>query len=361
MQLVVLADRWDPDGGGRERYTAEFAEWASTAGCQLSIRLVAGAGTFERRGLRSALAAMRAADPDVRVLASSPVPEATHYQLHGGLMARAFDAERASMRSAVGRAFFAPALRFNRRRQRLLANEARILAASTALMAFSDRVAGELKEAGVPAARIVVARPGVNLNRFHPDGAVARDERPNARALRLAFVGHNFTLKGLHTAILAVAHLQRAGVRPLLTVAGRGPAGPFARAAARAGVRDCVRFAGNLSQDALADTYRAADALVHPSFYDPFPRVIVEALACGCPVVTTERCGAAEIITSGRQGFIVHDPSDADGVATALGQLLDRSRREAMSGAAAELGRQLDAAAHFKLTLEWLRDRASPA
>lgn len=50
--------------------------------------------------------------------------------------------------------------------------------------------------------------------------------------------------------------------------------------------------------------YHAADALILPTLYDPFPNVILEAMSCGLPVITSERCGGAEFIEQGIQGFV---------------------------------------------------------
>jgi len=230
--------------------------------------------------------------------------------------------------------------------------EAHVLSGDAALMAFSRANARELD---VYPGRIVVARPGVDLRTFSPAGSESAVRRTEERPLRLAFVAHNFVLKGLQTAILAVARLRRAGIDATLDVAGRGAARPFARLAAAESVGDRVRFVGALSQHELANLYRRTDALVHPTFYDPFPRVIVEALACGCPVITTARCGAAEVIAHAREGFIVSDPRDDGAVADAVIALADRSRGHVRRDAAA-LGRQFDALAHFQGAARWLAE-----
>ena len=159
----------------------------------------------------------------------------------------------------------------------------RLLAGATALMAFSDADATRAHRAPRRGARTRPACQARRRSRTVPSSRAPEAGERHARGRCLAFVGHNFALKGLRTAILAIARLQRAGVEATLTVAGRGAANPYARLAAREGVADRVRFAGQLSQDQVADLYRRSDALVHPTFYDPFPRVVIEALACGCP------------------------------------------------------------------------------
>lgn len=49
--------------------------------------------------------------------------------------------------------------------------------------------------------------------------------------------------------------------------------------------------------------YQLSDGLLLPTLYDPFPNVILEAMACGLPVITSESCGGSEFIEQGQNGF----------------------------------------------------------
>jgi UDP-glucose:(heptosyl)LPS alpha-1,3-glucosyltransferase len=104
----------------------------------------------------------------------------------------------------------------------------------------------------------------------------------------------------------------------------------------------------------MAALYARSHAIVHPTFYDPFPRVIVEAMASGCAVITTARCGAAEIVTNGREGLIVDDPRDVVSCGEAIAALADRSRLMAMRVAATRLAQQFDQDTHFADASAWL-------
>ena len=66
------------------------------------------------------------------------------------------------------------------------------------------------------------------------------------------------------------------------------------RLAHRLGVADRVRFAGYCSD--MRNAYFAADFLVHPTFYDPCSHVVLEAMACGLPVITSRYNGASELL-----------------------------------------------------------------
>jgi len=66
--------------------------------------------------------------------------------------------------------------------------------------------------------------------------------------------------------------------------------------------------------------YQAADALLLPTLYDPFPNVILEAMSCGLPVITSQTCGGAEFIQQGVNGF-VFDALDVKSLAESIQEL----------------------------------------
>ena len=337
--IAIVADRWSPAaaGGGREHYAHALVAHLRARGHTV-VTLVP----------RDTVPVDASA-----VLALTPVATATHYQLHGGLLDAAFAGERAAYSSALRRHLYAPALALNRRRQRRLAAESTMLAGATALMAFSTADAERLAARGVHPSRVRVQRPGVDLSRFRPDDSPLTPDSPPPRPLRLLFAAHNTVLKGLRTAIRAIGRARRRGIDVSLLVVGRGCGARERRLIDREGLSAVIRTEGEASQDRLASLYRTADALIHPTFYDPFPRVCIEALASGCPVLTTSCCGAAEIVRHGCEGFIVADPLDVDGFAEAIGTLASTSPRR-MRQAAASLGQQFDEAAHFRDVIEWL-------
>ena len=106
----------------------------------------------------------------------------------------------------------------------------------------------------------------------------------------------------------------------------------------------------------VARFYQAADVYLHGARADTFPNAVLEALACGTPVVATAVGGIPEQIDEGRTGFLV-PPADAAAMATRIVQALDRETNQRMSVAAAE-----DAAQRFVLDryvedhLRWYKD-----
>jgi len=224
--------------------------------------------------------------------------------------------------------------------------ERRCFGDAPALIAVSEVIKRELRESlGVPDDRIHVIYNGVDTKAFAPAqsreearralGQAAPPHEPNEAVL--VFVGYEFRRKGLGQAIRALAGVE--GVR-LWVVGGDDPE-PYRALAARLGVAGRVHFTGH-RQD-VAAWLRAADALVFPTSYEPFGLVILEALACGTPVVTSRIAGAAELITDGREGFLLDDPADSGELAAALRRLLSmRDRWPQLTASARSLAESYD-------------------
>ena len=95
-----------------------------------------------------------------------------------------------------------------------------------------------------------------------------------------------------------------------------------------------VFLAGWRSHDDLPAGLNAADALVLPSVHEQFGQVLVEAMACGLPVVAADAHGPAEIVDDGETGWLV-PPDDEDAMVEALVELVnDREERERRGAAA---------------------------
>jgi UDP-glucose:(heptosyl)LPS alpha-1,3-glucosyltransferase len=84
----------------------------------------------------------------------------------------------------------------------------------------------------------------------------------------------------------------------------------------------------------MRNCYFAADFFVHPTFYDPCSNVVLEAMACGLPVITSRYNGAAELLNPPREGYVIDDPHDHEHLAWCLRQLLDPQRRASCASAA---------------------------
>jgi len=184
----------------------------------------------------------------------------------------------------------------------------------------SEMVAEDLvRQYGYPRERIHFIPNGIDLQRFSPDArARFRVETRNKLGIALdrtvaLFIGSGFERKGLSVAIETVAKF---GSEVTLIVVGRDRSPrKFIALARRVGLGQRFHLVGPVN-DPLP-YYAAADALILPSMYDPFPSTVIEALACGLPVVTTMGCGARDIVRK-LDPALVRDVLDSEGLHEAL-------------------------------------------
>jgi UDP-glucose:(heptosyl)LPS alpha-1,3-glucosyltransferase len=216
---------------------------------------------------------------------------------------------------------------------RFLLDAERALFTSTRLKAVicnSAMVKGEIaRHFATPEAKLVLIRNAVEGSRFHPGlreefaRAVRQQLSIPAEAMVFACVGSGFARKGVNALLDALARRREASWAIVVGKDKRTPA--YVARARGLGIGERVRFVGAVSD--VRPYYAAADAFVLPTLYDPFPNAVLEAMACGLPVVTTTKCGGAEILREGESGF-VRDALDIAGIAEALDRLdPDSSRR----------------------------------
>jgi UDP-glucose:(heptosyl)LPS alpha-1,3-glucosyltransferase len=195
------------------------------------------------------------------------------------------------------------------------------------VIALTPVVQTELeRHIGLDPARIRVVPNGVDLDTFRPPDsreAARRAFAPSsaqtpAGAPVLLFAGYEFERKGLAQVIEALAQL--ADARPHLWVAGGADAAPYARLAKRAGVADRVHFLGHQAE--MTPLFQAADAFVLPTSYEPFGLVLIEALACGTPVITSRLAGMAGWMEDGAEGLLLDRPEDARELAAAIARFV---------------------------------------
>ena len=104
------------------------------------------------------------------------------------------------------------------------------------------------------------------------------------------------------------------------------------------GLEDGVHFAGFINQHDLPKHYAMADVFVLPSLYEPRGAVINEAMACGLPVIVTDRCGSiGDIVLEGENAF-VYPAGDAEELAREMDRLtIDDELRAAMARRSREI------------------------
>ena len=150
---------------------------------------------------------------------------------------------------------------------------------------------------------IVIATPGVDTGWFNPvwikghRDKVRGEEKIKRDELAVLFVGSEFKRKGLDDLIRAIGP----GMKLLVVGSGERP-GYYHRLAEQCGVSGQVSYKG-LTDD-IRRYYAAADVVVLPSLKEAFGMSILEAMACGLPVISSAATGIAFLINDGENGFV---------------------------------------------------------
>lgn len=209
-----------------------------------------------------------------------------------------------------------------------------IMAPSTPLiLPVSNMVKDELLRCYPAVADWVkVLHPGVDTHRFAPPpNPAARGQLRRQYGLGpddrvVLFVGMNFEVKRLDLAIRALAAVKsRMQRRWVLQVVGKGKHGAYQKLAQELGIADRVLFVG--VQNNVVPFYQASDLLVMTSEMDTFGLVVLEAMACGLPVVVSQRVGARDLLQDGVNGKVLGDHPDAQQLAAAMIDLAGSKER----------------------------------
>jgi len=214
----------------------------------------------------------------------------------------------------------------------------------------------------VEAERLTVIYNGLDRQRFRPL------EEPVRTALRtrlgaaagkpiILFAGSGFGRKGLAFLIEALGRLKNSA--SVLWVAGKGNPTQYQLQAQRLGVAERLKFWG--PQEDLAPFYQAATVLALPTIYDPCSNVVLEALGCGTPVITTAANGAGEFLTPGENGAILPRPDLRTDLVQALEEYLRRGEAPDVRRAAAAAVSHLSWEATVDQILKVLEEAASNA
>lgn len=204
-------------------------------------------------------------------------------------------------------------------------------------IALNDFCRSKFIEGGLPAERIAVKPNFVDWAEV-PGSSFKPGKRQG-----LLFVGRLAAEKGVQTLARAAALLAN----PDLRVAGEGPEAPWLE-----GVAGITRM-GNLGGDAVRQEMSEAVALVLPSiWYENFPRTIVEAFACGLPVIASRIGALADLVRDGETGLLF-EPGDASDLAARMAWALANPQRMAEMGrnARAQYEAEFSAEANYRLLM----------
>ncbi|NLX13218.1 MAG: glycosyltransferase family 4 protein [Phycisphaerales bacterium] len=391
MHVALVMERIETWRGGAETSTLQFVHHLVALGCRVSIVTASYAPSTPLytivpiranrwlRAVRTWLFAHRAAayvrqqDFDI-VHSITPCMAADVYQPRGGTVPETL-ARNLALRPRGRRGLKLLGQKSSLKYRVVGGLERRLLTRrpSPMVIAISRYVREQLaRDYGLDSASVRLIFNGVDPDPVAP--AQRREDRWRIRRqyhladedVLLLFVANNFKLKGAGRLLESLAKLRKndeAGrfgrVRALL--AGRDdPAGYIAQAQ-RMGLADQVIFAGPTQR--INAFYHAADVLVHPTYYDPCSRVVLEAMSAGLPVITTRYNGAAELIREGQEGYVIDSPDDTDALADRIGRLTDPAQRQACAARAAKAAENCTMRRHAEQVValyeEIIRSRAS--
>ena len=204
-----------------------------------------------------------------------------------------------------------------------------------AILVGSTYAADSFAAEGIARSKMHVVPYGVDLRTFTPTAAeTVRRDRP----FEVIYAGQLTQRKGLSYLLQGYRQFARADSR--LTLVGRvvgseAPLKPYA---------PFITVVEHQTRAALAERYRQADVFVLPTLIEGMPLVVLEAMACGLPVIVTAN-GPADLVRDGIDGFVIPE-RDADAICDRLDCLYrDPERRR-------EMGHQ---AARRALAFDWAR------
>lgn len=217
---------------------------------------------------------------------------------------------------------------------------------ASAMITVCQALKDTLVEMGVAPDRVTVLRNGVDLELFRLVDRQAARKALGLTRRTLASVGLLIDRKGHHHIIRALKQLPETD----LLIAGDGPdRRALERLAQEEGVSDRVRFLGSVDQNRLREIYNAVDALVLASSREGWANVLLEAMACGTPVVASAVWGTPEVVARPEAGVLM--PSlDPQGVAAGVTSLFAAYPDHAATRRYAE-GFNWDATTQGQLTL----------
>jgi glycosyltransferase involved in cell wall biosynthesis len=179
--------------------------------------------------------------------------------------------------------------------------------------------------------KVVVIGNGIDTDLFKASEGASRGPA------QLLFVGQLRKFKGLDYLLQALPVVRQRRPAVTLTVVSHSSTlvNYYRRLARARGVADIVCFPGAKSQFELAHLYSSATLLISPSLGECLSTVVLEAMACQCPVVATDVGGIREQL--GSVGGVIVPPGDSSSLAESICSLLDDSERRRVMGVA---GRQ---------------------
>lgn len=191
------------------------------------------------------------------------------------------------------------------------------LNSSDRTIAVSENLAEKMKSMHVDKNKISVLRNAVDTDRFKPmkNREIRNVYGINEKTLLILFVGYLDDFKGIFELINAFYEIKKENRNTLLMMVGTGPKkSELNERISKLGLENSVILTGKISPIDIHKYYQAADIFVLPSYTEGGgpPLVVLEAMACGVPVIVSDVGGMPEVIKDGENGFVVPVKNEED-------------------------------------------------
>lgn len=212
----------------------------------------------------------------------------------------------------------------------LIDTEKRIIMSSESIIAVSLLVKMEIIKYYNPDKKIEIIHNFVDTGKFIP----SQFNENKRKTQHLLYVGSLDYLKGVLDLIHAfkIISKERGNRNVRLFIFGNGPLEGKLRSILKTNnLRNDVCLFNYLKNDKLVEYYQNATIFILPSYYEGSPTVLLEAMACGVPVIATRVGGIPELIKDGKTGLLV-PPGDPKALAEAIVYLLDNEKERRRLG-----------------------------
>lgn len=195
-----------------------------------------------------------------------------------------------------------------------------VLRRFSAITAVSEKIAGQLRHAGISARKVSVIDNGIDLRLFRSAVPALKSELQAGDRPLIGMVGRLTAQKGIEYFLAAARKLLAEFPDLIFPIVGDGPdREKLERMARELNIEKSVRFTG--ARKDIANVYASLDIFVLASIDEGMPMALLEAMASGRPVVATDVGAVSQIVVSGETGILVRS-ADAGELANAIAALL---------------------------------------
>jgi len=163
---------------------------------------------------------------------------------------------------------------------------------------------------------------GVDLNKFRPK--YNGNSNSKREGVNILFVGRLHPVKGLDYLIDAFVSINEKYPKTKLNIVGDGELkNKLERKVKTLGIKRNVNFYGHVPHDELVNYYQNADLFVLPSLSEGLGHVLLEAMACGLPLIATDVAGPKELVDERKGGFLV-SPKKSESIKEAIEMFIEK-------------------------------------